>query len=134
MRRVSLTIRSSSYVSLSWDIASYIEAAMKTKVYETSNQDAWLFSGYSLIKQSDDLIFGYFLEGYNATTWGLNAQQVSIILAGEDYSVTEVSRYGYAGCFSIGIYKNWLYNHSLFENPDELKLKIKDMLLFSLYG
>ncbi|WP_137169412.1 hypothetical protein [Marinomonas sp. FW-1] len=107
---------------------------MKILVLENSVQTAYLIGCYNQSPKIEDVIFKYSLQGKNATEWGLNFRQVSVILAGSDVKVTSKSKYSSTGMFTIGCYKNWLYNHNLHQNASIFEDEIIKLLQFSLYG
>ncbi len=104
------------------------------EVLKTNNQEANLTASYNPYAQIDDSVFKFKLNGLNATDWELTYSEVAIIFARREVTVQEKSKYSNLGLFSIGKYKNWLYNHNLWEQPEDLENAIYKLLEFSLTG
>ncbi|WP_028888887.1 hypothetical protein [Tenacibaculum ovolyticum] len=104
------------------------------QVLKTNNQEANLTASYNPHAQIDDSVFKFKLNGLNATDWELTYSEVAIIFARREVTVQEKSKYSNLGLFSIGKYKNWLYNHNLWEQPESLEGAIYKLLEFSLTG
>ena len=104
------------------------------EVLKTNNQEANLTAMYNPHAQKDELVFKFKLNGLNATEWELSYDEVAIVFARKEVTVNEKSKHKNLGVFSIGKYKNWLYNHNLWEQPEELENAIYKLLEFCLTG
>ncbi|WBX77730.1 hypothetical protein PG911_05580 [Tenacibaculum ovolyticum] len=111
-----------------------LEKIKTTTVLNTSNQEALLTATYNPHPQENTPVFKYKLNGLNATEWKLSYDEVAVIFARKEVSVEEKSEYLNLGLFSIGKHTNWLYSHSLWEEPKDLEKAIYKLLEFSLTG
>lgn len=108
--------------------------AKTTLVLKNKSQDAYLTAIYNPNSRGDDNVFIYTLKGYNATEWKLTYEEVAIVYARKEVSVTPESKFENDGLFTIGNHKDWLYSHQLFSLPDELEKEIYLLLKYSLTG
>ncbi len=103
---------------------------MSTKSIKVLTNGTKLEGKYVSNASADTKVFFYNGDG----EWSLTYDEVSIIYARKEVSVTSSSNNSSCGLFSIGRFKNWYYSHSLFSAPDKLKDEIEKLLSFTLTG
>lgn len=105
----------------------------KIQVLEDFGQKAWLYGFYWPTAQDEDDVMFYELQP-NDFKRAFDYGKLRVIYAERDVRVSAHSKYKNCGVFSIGNFTNWLYSHSLWNDPEELKDAILELIAFCLRG
>jgi hypothetical protein len=105
------------------EVEATVPAPTQVKVFETSEQTAWL----KVTEKGLEYHLDNRRPGRRSRRWTLTRTQAKEILSKHDYGVN--SRYKpRSGLFSIGFRKGWLYSKRLFPEPSLLEREIQRLL------